>query len=276
MIMRYPQVYDWVDHRLWYYPWPFQALLVFGLLALLHALWPRLDPRSRRTVDTVLVLLVVANVAHWPRHRDASLASDWFPKIHDQTARLKASLRDGRAEAGLVGAYREFLHFAWDESPTLAARVRADVREGGGFYRTQMRDGRLFAWSRQGSAMAVIAAEPGDYRLRGAVWLRPGETVTVTRAGGETYGAVTRAAAGEGEEPLDVALPDLPAGRTELHFESSQPERDVGGVRDRKAVAFGLFLPVLERSSRVGSRAACGTASERPEVVSEATCPGAS
>jgi hypothetical protein len=39
----------------------------------------------------------------------------------------------------------------------------------------------------------------------------------------------------------------LPPGRTELSFESDRDERDVGGVRDRKAVAFGLFLPVLRK-----------------------------
>jgi len=247
MIMRYPQVYDWVDHRLWYYPWPFQALLVFGLMTQLHWSWGRLDPLSRRTVDMVLVLLVVANVAHWPRHREESLASDWFPKIHDQTGRLKASLRDGRAEPGLVGAYREFLHFAWDLSPAVGARV-ADVREGGGIHRTEMRDGRVFAWSRKGSELAVVVAEPGTYMVWGALWLRPGETVTVSR-GGETLRAVTRTGLDEGEEPLDLMLIAFPAGRTELHLESNLAERDVGGIRDRKAAAFGLFVPRIERAA---------------------------
>src|SRR5260221_6428758 len=63
MVWRYPMVYDWTDHRLWYFPWPFQALLVFGLLVLLSDLLPRLGPRMRRVVHGALVLVAVAHVA---------------------------------------------------------------------------------------------------------------------------------------------------------------------------------------------------------------------
>jgi hypothetical protein len=30
-------------------------------------------------------------------------------------------------------------------------------------------------------------------------------------------------------------------------LESNLPERDIGTIRDRKAAAFGLFVPVLEK-----------------------------
>lgn len=245
MIMRYPQVHDWADHRLWYYPWPFQALLIFGLLVLLESTFPVLDPASRRMVNAILILLAVANVAHWPRNREVSLHSDWFPKIHDQTARLRASLAEGRADPQLWGAYREFLHFAWDQSPAFAARA-TDLREGGGFYRTELRDGRVFAWARQGASLLVIARDPGPYELRGDLWLRPGETVTLRRAG-DRIAAFSRApdAEGEGAVPLSVTLASVHPGGTELQLESNLAERDVGGVRDHKAVAFGLFLPSL-------------------------------
>jgi hypothetical protein len=245
MIMRYPQVYDWADHRLWYYPWPFQALLIFGLLVVLARVFPVLDPVSRRMVDTILVLLAVANVAHWPRNREVSLHSDWFPKIHDQTARLKTSLAEGRADPQLWGAYREFLHFAWDRSPAFAARA-ADVREGGGFYRTELREGRVFAWARQGASLFVVARRTGSYELRGDLWLRAGEAVTVSR--GETRLATFRrapGAEGEGTEPFAVTLSGLEPGPTELQLESNLAERDVGGLRDHKAVAFGLYIPSL-------------------------------
>src|SRR4029450_1193819 len=95
MVWRYPMVYDFTDHRLWYFPWPFQALLVFGLLVLLRRVFPRLPARQRALVDAALVLVAVANVAAWPRDRQISLHSQWFPKIHDPPRRRKTPLRDG-------------------------------------------------------------------------------------------------------------------------------------------------------------------------------------
>jgi hypothetical protein len=245
MIMRYPMVYDWADHRLWYFPWPFQAILAFGLLAGLADVWPRIGRRGHEVIDLALVLLAVANVAQWPRHREISLHSDWFPKIHAQTERLVASLHDGKADPGLYGAYREFLHFAWDRSPALRSRISAEPREGSGFYRTELREGRLFAWARKGASLALVTGEAGDYRFEGDLWLRSGETVSVSRAQ-VLVARVRRAAEGEGRTPLSLVLA-LPAGSTELTFESDLDERDVGGVRDQKAVSFGLFLPGLER-----------------------------
>src|SRR5262249_25502593 len=103
VVWRYPMVYDFMDHRLWYFPWPFQALLVFGLRVLLNHLEPRLDARGWRIVDGALLLLALANVAQWGRHREISLHSDWFPKVHDQSARLKASLRDGKTDPEIWG-----------------------------------------------------------------------------------------------------------------------------------------------------------------------------
>jgi len=244
MIMRYPQVYDWADHRLWYYPWPFQAILAFSLLAAFDAVRPRTGPRGQRLVDVALVLLAVANVAHWPRHRDVSLHSDWYPKIHDQTKRLQASLRSGAADPGLYGAYREFLHFAWDLSPALASRISAEVREGPGFYRTEMKDGRVFAWARRGAVLALVVSRAGDYALRGNLLLRPGETLSVSRVGA-VIGRGQGSGGGEGRVAFSLSL-TLPPGRTELAFESDTDERDVGSKRDRKAASFGVFVPVLE------------------------------
>ncbi len=247
MVWRYPMVYDFTDHRLWYFPWPFQALLVFGLLVLMTRLLPRLGPRGRALVDGCLVLLAIANVAAWPRDREISLHSQWFPKIHDQTTRLKASLRDGKTDPQIWGAFREFLYFAWDRSPLLASRIGTDVREGGGFHRTELREGRIFAWARRGAVLDLSAGEAGDYMLRGELWLRPGETVTVSRSE-VVVGSVSRQAGDEGPESFALALPSLPAGRTELAFGSNLEERDVGGVRYAKAAAFGIIAPQLERS----------------------------
>jgi hypothetical protein len=251
MITRYPQVYDWADHRLWYYPWPFQAILAFGLLIALDSIWPRTSFHGRRFVNLALVFLVLANVAQWPRHREISLHSDWFPKIHDQTERLKSSLRAGRADPQLYGAYREFLHFVWDLSPVLATRITGEAREGPGFYRNELRDGQLFAWARRGASLSLVTHEAGPYAVRGALWLRPGEAVTLSRTG-SPMARVESHADTEAALPLSLAL-TLPAGRTELTLESTLPERDVGGIRDHKAVAFGLFVPVLEQTGALAA-----------------------
>jgi hypothetical protein len=245
MLTRYPQVYDWADHRIWYYPWPLQAILAFGVLVALDAVWARLRLGGRRVVEAGLVVLAVANVVQWPRHREVSLHSDWFPKIHDQTRRLETSLRSGAADSGLYGAYREFLHFARDLSPALQSRIAVDVREGPGLYRTELRDERVFAWARKGAVLYLVVGEAGDYELLGELWLRPQETVTLTRPGA-IVARVLHSGEVEGPAPLTLSL-TLPPGRTELSFESDRDERDVGGVRDRKAVAFGLFLPVLRK-----------------------------
>src|SRR4029453_3664189 len=113
------------------------------------------------------------------------------------------------------GAYREFLYFAWGLSPALASRIGADVREGDGFHRTELRDGRVFAWGG-----------------RGAAGRRGGEAVEIA--------AVSRAGNEEGPETFALTLPLTP-GLTELALESNEDERDVGGVRYRKAASLGLF-----------------------------------
>ncbi|HEY6553895.1 MAG TPA: hypothetical protein VI669_11105, partial [Vicinamibacteria bacterium] len=88
-----------------------------------------------------------------------------------------------------------------------------------------------------------VVGEAGDHELHGELWLRPRETVTVARPGA-IVARVLHSGEVEGPAPFSLSL-ILPPGRTELTFESDRDERDVGGVRDRKAVAFGLFLPVL-------------------------------
>jgi hypothetical protein len=246
MVWRYPMVYDFTDHRLWYFPWPFQALLVFGLLVLFGRAFPRLGGPGRALVNASLVLLAAANLAAWPRDREISLHSQWFPKIHDQTARLKASLRDGKTDPQIWGAFREFLYFAWDRSPVLASRIGTDVREGSGFHRTELRDGRIFAWARRGAALELFAGVPGDYSLRGELWLRPGETVTASRDE-VVVGTVSRKGADEGPQSFALTLPSLPAGRTVLALGSNLEERDVDGIRYAKAAAFGIIAPELER-----------------------------
>ena len=123
-LIRFLDIYSAADHRLWYYGWPFQATVAFGLVVLLGEVWPRLNVRSRRVVNAVLLVIAVANVSQWPRNRDRSLHAIWFPYMYRQTDALKASLRDGRVDPRLDDEYRAFLYRVWDLSPGLDPRSR--------------------------------------------------------------------------------------------------------------------------------------------------------
>ena len=61
MVARYPTV-TWIDHRFWYYPLPFQALLVVGMLWALERLTLARGSLPR-VVPVLLAALVVANLA---------------------------------------------------------------------------------------------------------------------------------------------------------------------------------------------------------------------
>ena len=248
MIMRYPQVYELGG--------PSALVLPVAVPG-----YPRLRPpgrastpsghgpgrRGRRLVDVALVLLAVANVAQWPRHRDLSLHSDWYPKIHDQTKRLQASLRSGAADPGLYGAYREFLHFAWDLSPASASRISAEVREGPGLLSQRDPGGARVRLGARG-AVPRVSSRPGPatYALRGDLWLRPGEPSPFRGPGGLSAASEERGGRGRGRV---LGVPEAPAGRTELAFDPDADERDVGSKRDRKAASFGLFRPSSSRSN---------------------------
>lgn len=242
MIMRYPQVHDWVDHRLWYYPLPFQVLALFLLLVVLDAALPDLGPRGRAAVRVALLVVVAANVASWPRSKRDMTSGPWFSKTYAQSALFRASLREGRPVEPLYGAYRDFHHECLDLFPALAARARPLARGGEGVYTSELREGRAFAWARQAASLVLIVREPGVYAVEGKLWLRPSEAVVLTPPIGRPV-RVESAAASESALPFSLRL-DLRAGKTDLLLRSEQPEREVGSTRERKAAAFGLFLPV--------------------------------
>jgi len=111
MIVRHPQVYAWPDHRLWYYPLPYQAALLFGLTLLVGYVVRHGGARRVLAVNVVLVLMVVGNITSWREHRGGMLRSPWFPTVYYQSAALKESLRDRRPALDLNRSYEGFYEF---------------------------------------------------------------------------------------------------------------------------------------------------------------------
>jgi hypothetical protein len=106
MIARHRPVYEFHDHRVWYYPLLFQVLIVFGLALAVEAVTPRLSRAGLWTLRGALLALVVSNVWHWPRQR-ASL-EPWFPHVYEQSVLLERSFREGRPHPGLQADERAF------------------------------------------------------------------------------------------------------------------------------------------------------------------------
>ena len=110
MIMRYAPVYFWPDHRLWYYPLPFQAVLVFSLLLLLNRFMPALNSRQVAFLNFFFFVIILSNIFHWVSYRHVMPSTPWFYKVYDQSSHLKQSLQDGKAY-NLKDAYRLFYHY---------------------------------------------------------------------------------------------------------------------------------------------------------------------
>ena len=177
MVARY-QTITWIDHRFWYYPLPFQALLVVGMLwglerlALARGSLPRVVP-------VVLAALVVANLAQWPERRYLMQSGPWFSGVERRSALLVRSLRSGRLEPLLDGEYRRFYFECLALFPRLAARSGAYVAEGNGVGLAEIRDGRLVAPVRREAHLPVTAQSAGRHVLVGGVFLRPGATLSI-------------------------------------------------------------------------------------------------
>jgi hypothetical protein len=106
MIARQGYVYRWVDHRFWYYPLPFVALVLCGALLAVHRWRPAAGRTARRLVPIVLAGVVLSNLASLPAQRDVMASGPWFGEIYPQCQRLKDSLRTGAPDPALDPAYR--------------------------------------------------------------------------------------------------------------------------------------------------------------------------
>jgi len=112
MIARHPFIYEWIDHRYWYYPLPCLAVLLFALVVAWDAVLPRLGRGDRRVMQLVLAALVLGNVLSLPRDRDLMLGGPWFSQAHLQSERLQESLRSGTMDESLEPTYQTFFSYA--------------------------------------------------------------------------------------------------------------------------------------------------------------------
>jgi hypothetical protein len=108
MIVRHPPLYEWLDHRYWYYTLPAQALIVALVIILLNRAVAGWASWKMTVVNVVLVLAILGNVAHWTFYRDRMLTSRWFSRVYPQTEILKSSIASGQPDPRLIRQYREF------------------------------------------------------------------------------------------------------------------------------------------------------------------------
>jgi hypothetical protein len=244
MVDRHPPV-AWVSHRLWYYPLPFQAVLVFGLMWLLdRTAARRADRRLPAGVTVTLAGLVVLNLARWPEKRE-EIATD--PPFADQLRRsalLVRSLQTGQVEPLLDGEHRRLYFEILSLCPRLGDRSRSQVSEGEGVLSTEIHEGRVVAWAERQSQIVPRAAEPGRYVITGRVRLREGDAVQVLAGRPPRLLAeVERRGPGEGDEPFRVAL-DLAKGLNDVRLVSRLPDVRVPNLPKRTRAGFQLLLPV--------------------------------
>lgn len=241
MVERHEPV-TWVDHRTWYYPLPYQAVLLVGLAWGLER--PGVARGSPVRAAPLLLLLVGANLAQWPERTLIMESGPWFGDVCRRSARLERSLATGQADTLLDGDYRAFFFDCLGRFPRLGARAGPLVREGSGVERVGVRDGRLFAWAQRESHVAASAPVAGRHHLAGGLWLRPGETVSIL-LGTQPPRLVTEVShsgLSEGREFFSFTA-SLPAGRTDVLLLSRLPEMEIRRDGERIPVAFGLLLP---------------------------------
>lgn len=131
MVARHPPIYEWLDHRLWYYPLPFQALLVVATAAGLDAMARDWTRARVWLLNIALVALVIGNVLRWDDHLRTMQRSRWFPTVYLQTHLLKSSLRDGVPAGSLNEEYFGFYQFCLTVSPPLRDRAARATPVGG-------------------------------------------------------------------------------------------------------------------------------------------------
>jgi hypothetical protein len=250
----------WIDHRAWYYPLPFQAILLFGLAWGLERWALGRDGGLPRVVPIAILALVVANVARWPELKQRMQSGPWFSYVSRDSAAFKRSVEAGSPDPLLDDGYRRFFFDCLERFPRLAARAGAYVREADDVEEPWFRDGRLFAWARREGHLAALAPHGGTYLMEGGLRLRPGEKISIFR-GGEPrnlLARVVRSGDTEGPEPVSIVL-DLPAGKTELRVVSDLPERQTSeGPARWKRAGFGVLLPFLLRPVPPPASAAMG------------------
>jgi len=117
MILRHPPVFDWPDHRLWYYPLPWQTVVLFGMVLAVHWLLAGASKKRIVAVNLLLIIIIISNVANWSQHRRVMLHSPWFPGVYIQSRALKYSLRERTPAPYLDREYRALYDFCVRRMP---------------------------------------------------------------------------------------------------------------------------------------------------------------
>jgi len=129
MVARHPFIYTYVDHRLWYYALPFQALVLVGIVVALDLGGSEWSRTRAASLNLAIAAAVLANVAHWNGYRAAQLRSRWFPTVYEQTAALKSSLAGTHPLWYLTPEYLGLYQFTLLVSPVF--RAGADAKPAG-------------------------------------------------------------------------------------------------------------------------------------------------
>jgi hypothetical protein len=242
MVQRHEPV-TWADHRLWYYPLPYQALVLFLLLWALDRRAARGDRALPRVLPIALAALVVVNVAQWPEKRLVMQTEPAFAQELRGSHLLARSFDGDHADPALAGDHRRFYFECLDRFPPIAAHALPQVSEGEGVLRPEVRGGRLVAWARRDARLVVRTGAAGRFVLAGRVRLRPGDTLHVLAGSPPRLLAeVPSTRPVEGDEGFRVTF-DLPAGASEVRLVSSLPEAPVPD--EAQDASFALLLPVL-------------------------------
>ncbi len=243
MVQRHDPI-TWIDHRAWYYPLPFQALVILGLAWGLERMTLARRGTLPRVVPAVLALVAVSNVTQWPERRLTMESGPWFADVSRRSASLERSFRAGRADPLLDGDYRRFFFESLGLFPRLAARAGVRVEESGGVYTAELRDGRLFAWAEREAHLVADVPATGEYRLAGGLWLRAGDRASLLLGSQppRLLAEIPRTEPTDGPELFALTVP-LSAGRTDLMVLCRLPETEIRRERQRLPVAAGLLLP---------------------------------
>jgi hypothetical protein len=223
MVRRHEPV-TWVDHRFWYYPLPFQALVVAGALWMLDRRAARSAAALSRLAAIALAALVVSNVLQWPERRLVMESGPWFSDVSRRSALLLRSLSEGRAAPLLDGDYRRFYFECLDRFPRLGARAGAWVAEGGGIGVAELRKGRLVAAIEPESQLVASVPEAGKWVLSGGAHLGPGARLLVLlgRQPPRLIADIRREGPDEGSEWFRIVA-EIPAGRSDIRLLPSGP-----------------------------------------------------
>ena len=241
MLDHHPPV-AWLSHRLWYYPLPYHAVLVFGALYVLERL-----PRRRvyqTTVTAALTGLILLNVARWPELQSAVAAEPFWGDMLRRSALLVRSLHQGHAEPLLDGDHRRFYFECLDVSPALARVAAAQVSEGEGILRPRLLEGRVSAPARREAHLLLRAPRPGQYILSGSIQVRPGDSVDVLLDAPPRLLARVADQGSGGRLPLRVTV-ELAGGSNGMLLLSRLPERRVPGESRDTVAGYEVQLPFL-------------------------------